>query len=340
MNKKAFLVITSIANQENKVLQTYGSYCHLNHIPFILIGDSKSPDVFKINGCEFFGIPEQKELPFISANLIPEKHYARKNIGYLIAAKRGAEIIIETDDDNFPMAEFWNDREISPESVLIENAAWLNIYNYFTKEMIWPRGFAIEHLNDILPHLDNFQTLETICPIQQGLANENPDVDAIYRLILRLPFNFDSNRNVSIGQNTWCPFNSQNTTWFREAFLLLYLPSYCSFRMTDIWRSFVAQRICWENGWNILFHKATVWQERNNHDLLKDFEDEIPGYLNNKKITDTLSGLHLLKGKENINLNLIKCYQSLVELNLVDQMELNLLEAWISDMANILLNWV
>jgi hypothetical protein len=29
---------------------------------------------------------------------------------------------------------------------------------------------------------------------------------------------------------------------------LLYLPSHCCFRMTDIWRSFIAQRCLWELG--------------------------------------------------------------------------------------------
>ena len=119
-------------------------------------------------------------------------------------------------------------------------------------------------------------------PIQQGLANQNPDVDAIYRLVLPLPLDFVEAAPVALGKGAWCPFNSQNTTWWSEAFPLLYLPFHCSFRMTDIWRSFVAQRIAWENGWSILFHNATVFQERNEHSLIRDFEEEIPGYLNNR----------------------------------------------------------
>src|SRR5438270_335676 len=78
---------------------------------------------------------------------------------------------------------------------------------------------------------------EIYCPIQQGLADENPDVDAIYRLAFPLPLTFRTDRRIALGGSAWCPFNSQNTTWTREAFPLLYLPSYCSFRMTDIWRS-------------------------------------------------------------------------------------------------------
>src|SRR5205807_7157091 len=126
------------------------------------------------------------------------------------------------------------------------------------------------------------------CPIQQGLSDENPDVDAIYRMANPLPVLFDKANSVSLGKNSWCPFNSQNTTWFKEAFPLLYLPSYCSFRMTDIWRSFVAQRIAWTCGWSILFHQSTVRQDRNDHNLMTDFKDEISGYSNNALICKSL----------------------------------------------------
>ena len=39
-------------------------------------------------------------------------------------------------------------------------------------------------------HLNLWLRVESDCPIQQGLADRNPDVDAIYRLILPLPFSF------------------------------------------------------------------------------------------------------------------------------------------------------
>ena len=76
----------------------------------------------------------------------------------------------------------------------------------------------------------------------------------------------------------------------------MYLPAYCSFRMTDIWRSFVAQRIAWENGWNVLFREATVRQRRNPHDLMRDFRDEVPGYVANREICAALQALELEPG--------------------------------------------
>ena len=170
------------------------------------------------------------------------------------------------------------------------------------------------------------------CPIQQGLADENPDVDAIYRLILPLPFDFEDG-TVVLDKGVWCPFNSQNTTFWRPAFPLLYLPFHCSFRMTDIWRSFVAQRIGWENGWRLMFHGSTVFQERNEHDLMRDFAEEVPGYLNNEKIRRTLEDLALKGGEANLGDDLMTCYRALIAMEVVGKEEEALLAAWNEDFA-------
>jgi len=146
-----------------------------------------------------------------------------------------------------------------------------------------------------------------------------------------LPIIFNKSNSIALGNNSVCPFNSQNTTWFKEAFPLLYLPSYCSFRMTDIWRSFVAQRIAWTCNWPILFHHSTVWQERNDHNLMSDFRDEISGYNNNAQIIKSLKELELKDGIENISANMKLCYNTLIELGLVGQQETILLDAWLQD---------
>jgi hypothetical protein len=105
--------------------------------------------------------------------------------------------------------------------------------------------------------------------------------------------------------------------------------------MTDIWRSFVAQRIAWENGWSVLFHRPTVWQERNEHDLMRDFADEVPGYLHNDRIRKALEDLTLAGGPEHMGENLRRCYRALVALELVAAEELILLDKWIADLETI-----
>lgn len=332
MRPSTALIVTSI-NPPNTVLRSLANGAKASGISFIVIGDKKSPADFSIDGCDYYGLNEQYALGFKSAEACPTGHYSRKNIGYLIALREGAEIIIETDDDNHPRDDFWNSRDRSVFSRIQNHRGWINVYQYFSDDHIWPRGLPLDEIIKLLEPIPDTGLVDS--PIQQSLADENPDVDAIYRLTMRLPKSFRKDQPVALHHSVWCPFNSQNTTWWKEAAPLLYLPSFCSFRMTDIWRSFVAQRIAWENGWKITYHSATVWQERNEHNLLKDFEDEIPGYLNNGKICEKLSGLTLTAGNSNQIENIAKCYRSIIDLGLIDEKELPLIEAWSSDLREL-----
>ena len=81
--------------------------------------------------------------------------------------------------------------------------------------------------------------------------------------------------------------------------------------MTDIWRSFVAQRCIWEIGGAVVFHSSTVRQDRNEHSLLRDFEDEVPGYLLNNRIRLALEALSL--DDKDMLRNVTRCYEALVK---------------------------
>lgn len=327
---KRALVVTSIAGDGHPTLRTMAMGAAANGVELIVVGDEKSPASFRLEGCEYLSLEAQRRLGLRLSALAPVGHYSRKNIGYLLAIRRGHRVIQETDDDNIPLPSFWPDWEFGRRGQGCEGTGWTNVYRRFTDRHIWPRGFPLERILGG-NHCEAAQ-LSRFCPIIQGLADENPDVDAIYRLTMELPFHFDcQERSFILGPGSWCPFNSQNTTWERSAFPLLYLPSHCSFRMTDIWRSFVAQRICWEYGWGVLFHQPTVRQDRNGHVLLRDFEDEIPGYLRNGSIADELSGLTLDPSPQGIYGNLMACYRRLVDIGVVGAEEMVLLEAWADD---------
>lgn len=332
MNPATALVITSI-NPPNRAMRMFAEGAQARGIRFLVIGDTKSPADFTLEGCEFHGVDRQLQSGLGFAPKCPTRHYARKNIGYLLAANSGAEIILDTDDDNFPRDSFWDERDQNVQASLFSQAGWMNAYKYFSDALIWPRGLPLDTIHNPLPDWEALPRQTVRCPIQQGLADENPDVDAIYRLLLPLPQNFRADRTLALAGQSWCPFNSQNTTWFKPAFPLLYLPAYCSFRMTDIWRSFVAQRIARENDWAILFHRPTVWQERNEHNLMRDFADEVSGYLTNDKIKQTLDALKLAPGEAAIPANMRACYSALVEMGAVGDGELELLDLWLADLA-------
>lgn len=326
----ASVVVTSIA-APNTALREIAQQCKARGLSFYVIGDVPSPHDFSLEGCEFYSLERQKATGFRLSELLPTRHYSRKNIGYLLAIRAHSPLLLETDDDNLPAEEFWRTRHSAQRVPLLAARGWCNVYAYFSEMNIWPRGFPLDAVRNPLPAFEALPHTDTECPIQQGLPDDDPDVDAIYRLLLPLPVVFRKNRQLALGAGAWCPFNSQNTVWFPEAYPLLYLPSYCSFRMTDIWRSFVAQRIAWENGWSILFSSPDVSQERNEHNLMRDFADEIPGYLNNRAIGQHLERLKLAAGTENIGENLIHCYEELVRLSLVGPEEIALVKAWNKD---------
>lgn len=206
----------------------------------VVAGDKKGPAAFDLPDCDFLSLDAQRASGFVLAAALPTGHYARKNVGYLHAIRAGAACLYETDDDNAPLAT-WTPRDETVTNVRrVFGAGWTNVYRQFTDDpQIWPRGFPLERLADpVAPCAPAAAPVRA--PIQQGLVNGSPDVDAVWRLTQDRPFDFEPRAPVALGPGQWCPFNTQSTWWWPAAYPLLYVPSHCSFRMCDIWKSFVA----------------------------------------------------------------------------------------------------
>ena len=331
-----FSVITTIQTPTPSVLTLVDRLGQIGS-PLIAIGDKKGPASFEVPHARFFSIQDQSKLALTLASSLPVGHYARKNLGYLIAIGEGADCIYETDDDNAPNSA-WRPRTLQAVVRKVAARKWVNVYRMFSSENIWPRGFPLELITDPATyHMNGTQGMENVeCPVQQGLANLAPDVDAVWRLALDREFSFNDGPSIWLPEGSWCPFNSQTTWWWPVAYPLLYLPSYCSFRMTDIWRSFVAQRCLWAMGYGLVFHAPEVDQQRNLHNLLRDFEDEVSGYLQNQKIVNALEATSLQPGAEHVAGNLRVCYEALVTLGVIPVKELALVDNWLEDVAAVL----
>jgi hypothetical protein len=162
--------------------------------------------------------------------------------------------------------------------------------------------------------------------IWQGLADEDPDVDAIYRLTSDTTCTFKKSPPVVLGKGTVCPFNSQNTAIQKELFPLLFLPSFVTFRFTDILRGIIAQPVLWNHGYQLGFTEATVVQKRNVHDYFKDFESEVPMYLHAEKSLQTVVKS---LGTGSVKDNLYSAYEALLNINVVEQREMTVLHEWL-----------
>lgn len=312
---KKCVIITTI-NEPGKVIKYFEK---LPNWDLIVVGDLKTPDESyeKIN-CVYLSMEKQFDLYPVFANLLPSNHYARKNIGYIYAIKNNYDVIYETDDDTIPMTnlnEFFNSNKC------IVEPFFPNIAMAYTNQKIWARGYPLDLVNNNQPivAIDVEETPDI--HIIQGLVNGNPDVDAIYRLTYNSfeeDFYFNQGPEYIIEKGVWVPFNTQNTYWL-NSFRYLYLPSTVSFRFCDILKGYIAQKGIWEVDGRLGYRTGDVIQDRNEHDLMKDFISEIPVYT---QIYDVIYILNNSSG------NLLEIYSNLVDNGIVDKKELDILVEW------------
>jgi hypothetical protein len=234
----------------------------------------------------YLGIEKQYEEFGEFARVIPENTYTRKMLGYVYAIHQGAKVIFESDDDNIPYADAQKSVEkclMDPSRASGERCSsasdWLNVYSLFGVPKCWPRGFPIEqvknaHINE-RPGYDNKSW-----GLVQFLADEDPDVDAIYRMFDGSPSYFARDRQFILDAGTYCPVNSQATLWTFEYFPLLFLPIGVFDRVTDILRGYILTAALWQMGFSVSYASPIVYQKRNIHNLHKDFVQEIPLYTN------------------------------------------------------------
>lgn len=320
---KKYIVITSIFHPTEAVR----AFAARKDYQLIVVGDRKSPADWQQDGVVYLNVEDQITLHPSLASLIPYNHYGRKMMGYLYAIQQGADIIIDTDDDNIPY-EDWSFPGFEGDFTSSEpGLGWVNIYHHFSEQPIWPRGLPLRNIADSRARLQWQSAAQSQkVGIWQGLADEDPDVDAIYRLTSNQPCNFIPRDPVVLEKGTVTPFNSQNTAFRKELFPLLFLPSFVTFRFTDILRGIIAQPILWQHGYRLGFLKATVVQKRNEHDYFKDFESEVPMYLHAEK---ALQAVIEAVGRGSVKDDMLAAYQALLALGIVEERELKVLEEWL-----------
>lgn len=329
LNPKTPIVITTI----NAMTEAIRSFAGVENYYCLVVGDRKTPheSSFVHEDVRYISVDEQAAMSYNLVEHVPYNHYCRKNLGYLFAIASGTNEIAESDDDNIPY-ENWRD-DISKlgtiQTDVLESPKAANIYKLFTKTHIWPRGLPLDAI-EFSEEPQIVSSNDEKVMIVQGLADKSPDVDAIHRLVYpNVETTFDREReHIILGKGVYCPFNSQNTLWSREAFCYLYLPMYVRFRFTDILRGYVAQRGIAAMGGSLLFARSSVYQERNYHNILHDFADELDCYLRAGDIIELLEAVSL-NGKPTEDIQII--YEALLKADVVEKREVEALAAWVKD---------
>ena len=326
---RRFIIITSIFPPTNAVKK----FASIEGWQLVVVGDKKSPPGWTHDNVVYLSPDDQTKFGFKTAELLPWNHYCRKLIGYLYAISKGAELIADSDDDNLPY-DSWPELPLPNQDLkTLSGPKFVNIYNQFSDEFVWPRGLP---LTEILSSKKAEVTEgRQQVGIWQFLADGDPDVDAIYRLTSNKPIKFNDSQPVVLEEGTYSPFNSQNTLFNKDLFPLLFLPAFVTFRFTDILRGLVAQPILWKHGYKLGFGKATVFQERNPHDYLKDFESEIPVYINSEKVVDIVNESLANADADKPSESLLIAYEALQKSEIVNEEEVKLVRAWIEDLDQI-----
>lgn len=340
-----WVVITSIF-PPTRLVHTIAS---LPEWCMVIVGDYKSPieadymhafsDANPQKCMVYLTVEKQLALDYEILHFLPLNSFGRKNIGYIFAIHHGANVIYDTDDDNeiadLDSFRYWSLSSRNEGKGILK---WTGSNPYATLggvEGIWPRGLPLSGIKVGTARTldqDPGPTQENICIIQ-SLADQEPDVDAIYRLTSpHYPAYFTMRSRFSGGiveEDKMAPFNAQATLFFSEAFDTLLLPVTVHGRVSDIWRGYIAQAV--NKGKCALgFVSPWVVQVRNSHNYMADFDAEIPLYKQSHAFVE-----HLLNSSSR---SVTDLFIDAFEHGLLQENDVSLSFAWTLDMKRALLS--
>ena len=279
-------IATTTINKPTKALQDFAKN---KNCKLIVALDKKSPKFNLKNSIVLSTKYQEKKWKKLS-KLVGWNCIQRRNFAILEAIERGAELIALIDDDNIPYANWFNNILVNKKVKINEitiNKSIFDPIGYTNHKDLWHRGYPLELVNG-----RKYKKIgkKTITPdIQANFWDGDPDIDAVCRMLIKPECKF-KNKYFPFFSKKISPFNSQNTIISRKVAFDYFLFPHIG-RMDDIWASFYVL----SKGHKVIYSKPTVYQDRNIHNLIKDFKNEVIGYVNSSLLVKDL-----LKNPNNI----------------------------------------
>jgi hypothetical protein len=276
---KKVIVCTTI-NPPTKAIEKYDT---MPDWFLVVVGDHKTPGNYRLKNGIYLSPDDQVKISEKLSNLIGWNCIQRRNFGLLYAYNLGADVICTVDDDNIPLDNWGKELFVNSK---------LTLKQFKTKEVafdpigatnyknLWHRGFPLE----LIPNrdYDDSSDIQIIPDIQADFWNGDPDIDAICRLEHKPECEFDRSC-FPFTSNKLSPFNSQNTFINRKVATDYFLFPHVG-RMDDIWAAYYVL----SKGNKVVYNNATVYQDRNIHNLIEDMKKEYIGYENNLSLVKDL----------------------------------------------------
>ncbi len=276
-------IATTTINKPTKALKLFSKN---KNCKLIVALDKKTPQFLLKNSIILTTRYQEKKWNRLS-KLIGWNNIQRRNFAILEAYEMSKNskdsLIILVDDDNIPYHNFFEniyvDKKIEMNQINI-NKKYFDPVGYTNYKDLWHRGYPLEFI-----HNRKYQKLKKkiiIPDVQANFWNGDPDIDAICRMTKHPKCKFD-NKFFPFFSKKISPFNSQNTILSRRIIKDYFLFPHIG-RMDDIWASFYVL----SKGYKVIYGKPTVYQKRNAHNLIKDFEGEVIGYTKNTALLEQL----------------------------------------------------
>jgi hypothetical protein len=275
------IIVTTTINRPTTATIKFAEIAQKNNWVFIIVGDIKTPhDDYKELEKKYSNVkyltPEEQENNYKEiSDAIGWKTIQRRNIGFIVAYKMGADIVATVDDDNIPYDDWGQNIYVGKTIDVDLYEPELNVFDplSITKDnYIWHRGYPIEYLQKRHRVEYKGKTKRKVL-IQADLWDGDPDIDAMARLTYK-PIVKYSDITEPYCSNKISPFNSQNTFLAREVIPFYSVLPFVG-RMDDIWGSYILQHY-FPN--SVIYSPSSVYQDRNIQDLVTNLEKEIIGY--------------------------------------------------------------
>ena len=281
------IIITTTIYPIRKAIREYSQ---IHGWDLLIVGDKKTPEDEYIKfsksypNCRYLGTVEQESRYKKLSDAIGWNSIQRRNIGFIYAYQMGYEIFATVDDDNIPLdnwgKEIFIDTPTSVDLYEVNEIAFDPLAPFKNKE-IWHRGFPVELLETRFKFNVSNRIITPL--VQANLWNGDPDVDAMCRISFKPVVEFPK-LNKPYSSSKLLPFNSQNTLMSRNAIPFYFVFPFIG-RFDDIWAAYIFQHYLPEK---IIFSDATVFQDRNEQNLVTNLENEIFGYRNTLKLLQDL----------------------------------------------------
>jgi len=287
VNMKKYIVTTTIYPPSRATLE----FCKKKDWGFIIVGDTKTPhDEYRKLEKKYKQViylsPEDQEKKYKKlSDTIGWKCIMRRNIGFVEAYNLGATIVATIDDDNIPYEDWGKNLYVNKEIILDYYETELTAFDPLSvtsSNQVWHRGYPIQLLQKRYEFIYKGKVKRKVL-VQADLWDGDPDIDAMARLSFRPIVNY-SDVLGPYCSNKISPFNSQNTFLSREVLPYYAVIPYVG-RMDDIWGGYIMQHY-FPN--SVIYNKATVYQDRNEQDLITNLEKEVIGYRNTLNLLEDL----------------------------------------------------